>query len=68
MEHRVVQNEFACNPCKGDRCYAFDEPRCILSVSFEQVRDACEVLLAETDRGNRVNSVAPLKIEGLRTN
>jgi lipopolysaccharide heptosyltransferase III len=68
VEHRVVQNDFPCNPCKGDRCYAFDEPRCILSVTFEQVRDACEALLAETDRSNRVNSVAPLKIEGLRTN
>jgi heptosyltransferase III len=68
VEHRVVQNDFPCNPCKGDRCYAFDEPRCILSVSFEQARDACEALLAETDRSNRVNSVAPLKIEGLRTN
>jgi heptosyltransferase III len=68
VEHRVVQNDFPCNPCKGDRCYAFDEPRCILSVTFEQVRDACEALLAETDRGTRANSVAPLKIEGLRTN
>jgi len=68
VEHRVVQNDFPCNPCKGDRCYAFDEPRCILSVTFEQVRDACETLLAETDRGDRANSVAPLKIEGLRTN
>ncbi|MFZ0735731.1 MAG: glycosyltransferase family 9 protein [Candidatus Acidiferrales bacterium] len=46
VEHRVVQNEFACNPCKGDRCYAFDEPRCILSISVEQVREACEALLA----------------------
>ncbi|MFZ0634802.1 MAG: glycosyltransferase family 9 protein [Candidatus Acidiferrales bacterium] len=47
VAHRVVQNEFACNPCKGDRCYAFDEPRCILSVSVEQVREACERLLAD---------------------
>jgi ADP-heptose:LPS heptosyltransferase len=44
-EHRVVQNDFPCNPCKGDRCYAFDEPRCILSVTVEQVRDACAALL-----------------------
>jgi len=68
VEHRVVQNDFPCNPCKGDRCYAFDEPRCILSVTFEQVRDACEALLAETNRGDRASVVAPLKIEGLRTN
>jgi len=46
VPHRVVQNDFPCNPCRGDRCYAFDEPRCILSVSLEQVRDACRALLA----------------------
>lgn len=45
-EHRVVQNDFPCNPCRGDRCYAFPEPRCILSVSVEQVREACRALLA----------------------
>ena len=42
---RVAQNDFPCNPCPGDKCYAFDEPRCILSVSVEQVREACEALL-----------------------
>jgi ADP-heptose:LPS heptosyltransferase len=48
VAHRVVQNDFPCNPCRGDRCYAFAEPRCILSVGPEQVRNACESLLAET--------------------
>ena len=47
-EHRVVQNDFPCNPCKGDRCYAFDEPRCILSVTLELVREACAALLGTT--------------------
>lgn len=46
--HRVVQNDFPCNPCPGDRCYAYEKPRCILSVTLEQVREACESLLAET--------------------
>lgn len=46
--HRVVQNDFACNPCAGDRCYAFPEPRCIMSVTLEQVRAACDSLLAES--------------------
>jgi heptosyltransferase III len=45
---RVVVNEFACRPCRGDRCYAFDEPRCILSVTIDQVKQACRELLAET--------------------
>lgn len=46
--HRVVQNDFPCNPCAGDRCYAFAEPKCILSITLEQVQLACESLLAET--------------------
>ena len=68
VAHRVVQNDFPCNPCKGDRCYEFDQPRCILSISFEQVRDACEALLAGTDRGVSADGRAPMKIEGIRTN
>lgn len=43
--HQVVQNDFPCNPCRGDRCYAFEEPRCILSVAPDQVRHACRALL-----------------------
>jgi ADP-heptose:LPS heptosyltransferase len=46
-EYRLAQNDFPCNPCPGDRCYAFDEPRCILSVTVQQVRNACEELLTE---------------------
>jgi len=42
---RVVQNYYECNPCPGDRCYRFDRPECILSVTFEQVRSAVETVL-----------------------
>ena len=45
---RVVQNFYDCNPCPGDRCYRFERPECILSVSFEQVRSAVESILVET--------------------
>jgi ADP-heptose:LPS heptosyltransferase len=45
---RVVQNPFNCNPCPGDRCYQFARPECILSVTFEQVKDAVEAVLAQT--------------------
>ena len=38
---------FRCNPCKGDRCYAFPEPRCILTISAEQVQKACESILLD---------------------
>ena len=42
---RVVQNDYNCNPCPGDRCYRFAKPECILSVSFEQVRKAVDEVL-----------------------
>jgi ADP-heptose:LPS heptosyltransferase len=45
---RVVQNQFDCNPCPGDHCYKFARPECILSVTFEQVRDAAEEVLLQT--------------------
>ncbi|MHB8754074.1 MAG: glycosyltransferase family 9 protein [Candidatus Acidiferrales bacterium] len=59
--HRVVQNDFPCNPCRGDRCYAFAEPRCILSVTLDQVRDACEALLTETSIASSGISAAALQ-------
>jgi len=43
---RIVQNPFACNPCPGDHCYQFPRPECILSVTFEQVKQVVEEVLA----------------------
>ena len=37
---QVVQNSYPCNPCPGDRCYHFERPECILSVSLGQVQSA----------------------------
>jgi ADP-heptose:LPS heptosyltransferase len=45
---RVVQNSYPCNPCPGDRCYHFERPECILSVSLEQVKSAVEAALAQS--------------------
>jgi len=45
-QHEIVQNYYACNPCKGDRCYAFEKPECILSIRVEQVEAAVNKLLA----------------------
>ncbi|MGH9448276.1 MAG: glycosyltransferase family 9 protein, partial [Terriglobia bacterium] len=42
---RIVQNVYECNPCRGDRCYRFERPECVLSVTFEQVRSAVEAVL-----------------------
>lgn len=44
----VVETEWDCKPCKGDRCYAFDEPRCILSVETYQVEKAIQQVLAKS--------------------
>lgn len=55
--HRVVQNDFPCNPCAGDRCYAFAEPRCIMSVTLEQVKTACDSLLAESACAERLENL-----------
>ncbi len=43
---RVVQNHFECNPCPGDRCYQFERPECILSVSLAQVCAGVEAVLS----------------------
>jgi ADP-heptose:LPS heptosyltransferase len=45
VDSAVVQNYFDCNPCPGDRCYVFAEPRCILSITTEQVRVCIDAVL-----------------------
>jgi ADP-heptose:LPS heptosyltransferase len=45
---RVVQNFYPCNPCPGDRCYRFERPECILSVSLGQVKAAVDDVLARS--------------------
>jgi ADP-heptose:LPS heptosyltransferase len=45
---KVVQNSYECNPCPGDRCYRFERPECVLSVSFEQVKSAVEIVLVRS--------------------
>jgi ADP-heptose:LPS heptosyltransferase len=45
---QVVQNFYECNPCPGDRCYCFDRPACILSVTLEQVKAAVDDVLAQS--------------------
>jgi ADP-heptose:LPS heptosyltransferase len=42
----VVETPWDCKPCPGDRCYAFDQPRCILSVTPGAVEAAIERVLA----------------------
>ena len=39
-KHEVIETDWDCKPCPGDRCYEFDEPRCILSVEIARVEAA----------------------------
>jgi ADP-heptose:LPS heptosyltransferase len=50
---QVVQNFYECNPCPGDRCYRFERPECILSVSLEQVKSAVRTVLAQARNSER---------------
>jgi ADP-heptose:LPS heptosyltransferase len=45
VEHRVIQNEFECNPCPGYRCLVADSPLCIESVTVQQVDNALDEIL-----------------------
>lgn len=42
---RIIETQWDCKPCPGDRCYAFDEPRCILSVDDASAAQAVDALL-----------------------
>jgi len=38
--NEIVFEEFACQPCPGDRCRVYGEPRCILSIPVSNVTSA----------------------------
>ena len=48
--HRVVENVFPCERCPAGKCATFRESRCILTVTVDQVRQACQELLTENGR------------------
>ncbi|MGH9784020.1 MAG: glycosyltransferase family 9 protein [Terriglobia bacterium] len=50
VDSAVVQNYFDCNPCPGDRCLVYEEPRCILSISVEEVKVCLDALLRTPTR------------------
>lgn len=47
VEHRVVEATGPCPGCTAGRCYASAGTRCILSVSIEQVQQACSDSLVQ---------------------
>jgi ADP-heptose:LPS heptosyltransferase len=42
---QIIETSWDCKPCPGDRCYAFDQPRCILSIEEASVARAVDALL-----------------------
>ena len=61
-QHEIVQNYYACNPCKQDRCYAFPQPECILSITLDQVRVAVARALATTSSGQATTASRVVQI------
>jgi len=45
-EHRLIENPFPCKECPQGKCESLGASQCILSISVDEVRDACEELLA----------------------
>lgn len=46
--HRVIETRWDCKPCPGDRCYEFDQPRCIQSIQPKVVLSAVDELIEST--------------------
>jgi predicted lipopolysaccharide heptosyltransferase III len=44
----LVQNYFPCNPCPMYTCEAFDEPECIRSITVDQVMNAIDRVLGQS--------------------
>jgi ADP-heptose:LPS heptosyltransferase len=56
-EYRLVENPFPCSQCPRGRCESLGASQCIFYVTVDQVREACEALLAESgfDRASGLN-------------
>lgn len=45
-EHRLIENRFPCKKCPQGKCESLGDSQCIFAISVDEVRDACEALLA----------------------
>lgn len=43
--NEIVYEEFPCQPCPGDKCREFGEPKCILSIRPQKVLEAIDKIL-----------------------
>ena len=49
--NEIVFNPFDCQPCPGYECKVYGEPKCILSVTVDQVIAAVDRVLAKKEKG-----------------
>lgn len=47
-EYRLIENPFPCKQCPQGKCESLGASQCILSISVDEVWEACEALLAAT--------------------
>jgi ADP-heptose:LPS heptosyltransferase len=48
-EYRLVENTFPCKQCPQGKCESLGISQCILAISVDEVREACEALLIGPD-------------------
>jgi lipopolysaccharide heptosyltransferase III len=56
-EYRLVENPFPCKQCPQGKCESLGSSQCILAISVDQVRQACEALLGDRREHNRRSAV-----------
>jgi ADP-heptose:LPS heptosyltransferase len=49
--NEIVFNAFECQPCPGYECKVYGEPKCILSVTTDQVVAAIDRVLTAKEKG-----------------
>jgi lipopolysaccharide heptosyltransferase II len=49
--NEIVFSPFECQPCPGYECKVYGEPRCIISVTTDQVIDAIKRVLDQEEKG-----------------
>lgn len=59
VEHRIVENAFPCQQCPRGRCESLAASECILYVTLEQVREACEALIQESGEPRLHSGLSP---------
>ena len=47
-EYRLVENPFPCKQCPRGKCESLAASQCIFAIKVEEVREACEALLQES--------------------